>query len=128
MEALTKKIAVYDKPLFADRSQAGIYKFDRERMEQNEGRLGHIGNTKSFSGAADGGGRCPLPRGGAESSSGARTAPVEFEREDSEPRESRGDRRDERRDRSRSRRRRPANEDDDEFGLGDLLEDKKRKR
>jgi len=123
-----EKCAVYDKPLFADRSQAGIYKFDRERMEQNEGRLGHIGNTKSFAGAAD---------GEAASSSGPRTAPVEFEREDSEPRQRRdggGSSRDDRggrrgeRERSRSRRRRAADEDDDDFGLGGLLEDSKKRR
>merc|ERR1719436_543516 len=71
-----EKCAVYDKPLFADRSQSGIYKFDRDRMEQHEGRLGHIGNTKSFAGAAD---------GDAPSSSGPRTAPVQFEREDEQP-------------------------------------------
>merc|ERR1712060_630980 len=48
-----EKCAVYDKPLFADRSQAGIYKFDKDRVEQNEGRLAHIGTTTSFAGAAD---------------------------------------------------------------------------
>merc|ERR1719203_2508348 len=69
-----EKCAVFDKPLFADRSQAGIYKFDKDRMEQNEGRLEHIG-TKSFSGAADGSGEAQ--------SSERRTAPVEFEREES---------------------------------------------
>merc|ERR1719436_240578 len=74
-----EKVAVYDKPLFADRSQAGVYKFDKDRVEQSEGRLGHIGNTKSFSGAGD--------AEGAASPSGPRTAPVEFEREDSEPRD-----------------------------------------
>merc|ERR1740121_762399 len=47
-----EKCNIYDKPLFADRSQAGIYKFDKDRMEQGEGRLGHI-QTKSFTGAAD---------------------------------------------------------------------------
>lgn len=122
-----EKCAVYDKPLFADRSQAGIYKFDRERMEQNEGRLSHIG-TSSFAGAAEG--------GEGESSGGPRTAPVEFEREASEPREGRrqrGDGRDDdrrgRRERSRSRRRRPADDDgDDDFGLGGLLEDTRKKR
>jgi len=105
-----EKVAVYDKPLFADRSQAGVYKFDRERMEQNEGRLAHIGNTKSFAGAAD---------GEAASSSGPRTAPVEFER-DEDPEEDEG------RSRSRSRGRgRPA---DDDLGVDDLLQDKKEKK
>mmetsp|Transcript_49011 Transcript_49011/g.114401 ORF Transcript_49011/g.114401 Transcript_49011/m.114401 type:complete len:228 (+) Transcript_49011:88-771(+) len=36
-----EKVAVYDKPLFADRSQAGIYKFDKGRMAQKEGRSAH---------------------------------------------------------------------------------------
>merc|ERR1719277_430970 len=102
-------------------------------MEQNEGRLAHIGTglvgkTKSFAGAADG--------GDAQSSGGPRTAPVEFEREDSEPREARRERgggRDEerrsRRERSRSRRRRTEDDDgDDAFGLGGLLEDTRKKR
>merc|ERR1719201_43892 len=39
-----EKCALYDKPLFADRSQAGIYKYDKDRMDQHEGRLGHIGS------------------------------------------------------------------------------------
>mmetsp|Transcript_33403 Transcript_33403/g.62578 ORF Transcript_33403/g.62578 Transcript_33403/m.62578 type:complete len:224 (+) Transcript_33403:79-750(+) len=34
-------VAVYDKPLFADGSQAGIYKFDKGRMAQKEGRSAH---------------------------------------------------------------------------------------
>merc|ERR1712039_369362 len=34
---------IYDKPLFADRSQAGIYKYDKDRMEQQDGRMGHLG-------------------------------------------------------------------------------------
>lgn len=119
-----EKCAVYDKQLFADRSQAGIYRFDKERMEQNEGRLGHIGNvgskTKSFAGAADG----DSP-GGA---TGPRTAPVEFEREDS-PRRDRGGDRGRGRDRSRSRRRDRRDRDgEDEFGLDGLLEDTKRRR
>mmetsp|Transcript_22767 Transcript_22767/g.43762 ORF Transcript_22767/g.43762 Transcript_22767/m.43762 type:complete len:546 (+) Transcript_22767:119-1756(+) len=107
--------AVYDKPLFADRSQAGIYRFDKDRMDQNEGRLAHIGGsvkTKSFAGAADGD-VDDLPE------TGARTRPVEFERED-EPGSS------SRRQRSRSRRRGGA--DDEDFGLDGLLEETKKKR
>lgn len=129
-----EKCAVYDKPLFADRSQAGVYKFDRDRMEQHEGRLGHIGNTKSFAGAGDG--------EAAASSSGPRSAPVQFEREDEEPkgeaaasgsssrhqesssRRRGGDRR------SRSPRRGGDRDDDnnDEFGLSGLLRDSQRRR
>uniref|UniRef100_A0A7S0B6F3 SKI-interacting protein SKIP SNW domain-containing protein n=1 Tax=Pyrodinium bahamense TaxID=73915 RepID=A0A7S0B6F3_9DINO len=122
-----ERCAVYDKPLFADRSQAGIYRFDRERLEQNEGRLAHIG-TKSFAGAADSSEpQSVLPR----------TAPVEFEREDSEPRrrardasrERTGRGRDRDRGRSRSRRRgRDADEDGDTFGLDGLLEETRKKR
>merc|ERR1712157_342634 len=33
-----EKCNIYDKPLFADRSEAGIYKFDKDRMEQQDGR------------------------------------------------------------------------------------------
>ena len=106
--------------------QAGIYKFDKERMEQNEGRnlakfadsqsskcsrdvgrwsrpgshwrVGHevpplscrgrvhspacLQRTKSFAGAAD--------ADDVPSSSSRRNAPVEFEREDAEPRRSLG--------------------------------------
>eukprot|EP00931_Biecheleriopsis_adriatica_P065950 TRINITY_DN40393_c0_g1_i1.p1 TRINITY_DN40393_c0_g1~~TRINITY_DN40393_c0_g1_i1.p1 ORF type:complete len:576 (+),score=138.58 TRINITY_DN40393_c0_g1_i1:84-1730(+) len=119
-----EKVAVYDKPLFADRSQAGIYKFDKERMEQNEGRLGHIGGpgggmkVKSFAGAAD-------PDDAGASSSARRNAPVEFEREDEQPRrekaQSSGGR-----GRSRSPRRR--NDEDDDFGLDGLLEETKKRR
>lgn len=118
-----EKCAVYEKPLFADRSQAGIYRFDRERMEQAEGRLGHIG-TKSFAGAAD---------SGEPVSVSTRNAPVEFEAESSEPRSrqqgGRGSDHDCERERSRSRRR-PGGDDDDEamFGLGDLLDKSKKKR
>mmetsp|Transcript_109227 Transcript_109227/g.319732 ORF Transcript_109227/g.319732 Transcript_109227/m.319732 type:complete len:541 (+) Transcript_109227:68-1690(+) len=113
-----EKCAVYDKPLFADRSQAGIYKFDRERMEQNEGRLSHVG-TKSFAGAAD---------SSEPQSVVPRNAPVEFEREGSEPRR-RGRSSGRGRDRSRSRRRRhEAEEDGDDFGLGGLLEESRKKR
>merc|ERR1712232_622780 len=97
-----EKCNIYDKPLFADRSQAGIYKFDKERMEQGEGRLGHIG-TKSFAGAAD----HDEPR-----STAPRNAPVEFERDSSEPRN---------RARSRSRRgsgrARGSDDNEDKFGL-----------
>jgi len=127
-----EKVNVYDKPLFADRSAAGIYKFDKERMEQAEGRLGHIG-TSSFAGAADaddGQPRSVLPR----------TAPVEFETEDDaaqrRPREEdrgrRGRSRSRRgRGRSRSRRRDRNRDDQDEeegFGLDGLLEETKGKR
>eukprot|EP00397_Hematodinium_sp_SG-2012_P006267 GEMP01006295.1.p1 GENE.GEMP01006295.1~~GEMP01006295.1.p1 ORF type:complete len:407 (-),score=106.76 GEMP01006295.1:638-1858(-) len=59
----------YDKPLFASREDAGIYRHNKERMEQNEGRLGKIGQS-SFAGAKEG---------------SSRTAPVEFEREESDP-------------------------------------------
>jgi len=113
-----EKCAVYDKPLFADRSQAGIYKFDRERMEQNEGRLAHIG-TKSFAGAAD---------SSEPQSVAPRNAPVEFEREDSEPRRRAREEGGRRRDRSRSRRRRRDDEDGDDFGLDGLLEETRKKR
>ncbi|CAK0823253.1 unnamed protein product, partial [Prorocentrum cordatum] len=68
-----ERCAVYDKPLFADRSEAGIYKFDKERMEQHEGKFRNLGKS-SFSGGA-----------GADSSEPQsvlpRTGPVEFERE-----------------------------------------------
>lgn len=113
------KCAVYDKPLFADRSQSGIYRFDKDRIEQNEGRLAHIGSgSKSFAGATDG----DEPR-----ASGSRSAPVEFEREGSEPRGRGG--RDRREDRGRSRsRRRGGRGDDDDFNLGELLEETKKKR
>jgi len=115
-----EKCAVYEKPLFADRSQAGIYRFDRERMEQNEGRLGHIG-TKSFAGAAE---------SSEPQSVVPRNAPVEFERDDSEPRRRpRDSDRGRGRDRSRSRRRRrEANEEGDDFGLDGLLEETRKKR
>merc|ERR1712050_314323 len=33
-----EKCAVYDKPLFADRSQSSIYRHDKDRMDQNQGR------------------------------------------------------------------------------------------
>merc|ERR1719507_2510455 len=127
-----EKVNVYDKPLFADRSAAGIYKFDKERMEQAEGRLGHIG-TSSFAGAADaddGQPRSVLPR----------TAPVEFETEDDaaqrRPREEDRGRSRSRRGRGRSRsRRRDRNRDDQDeeeeeegFGLDGLLEETKGKR
>jgi len=126
------KCAVYDKPLFADRSQSGIYKYDKDRMDQTEGRLGHIGassskGTKSFAGAAD-----PDDYDGP-SASGHRTAPVQFEREDSEPRDRGRDDRDRGRGaRSRSRRgsgRRGGDRDGDEdFGLDGLLEETKKRR
>jgi len=107
-----EKCALYDKPLFADRSQAGIYKFDKDRMDLHEGKFGHI-QTKAFSGAAEPGDDNE-PRG-----SGGRSAPVEFEREDSEPRG-----RDRGRQRSRSRRRGGG---DDDFGLDGLLEESKKR-
>eukprot|EP00927_Polykrikos_kofoidii_P051566 TRINITY_DN45366_c0_g1_i1.p1 TRINITY_DN45366_c0_g1~~TRINITY_DN45366_c0_g1_i1.p1 ORF type:complete len:555 (-),score=131.58 TRINITY_DN45366_c0_g1_i1:63-1727(-) len=113
--------AIYDKPLFADRSQAGIYKFDRERMEQSEGRMGHIGNTKHFSGAVD---------GEQVRKADDRNAPVEFECDDNQPRDagarSSGGDRERGRDRSRSRRR-GRDADEDEFGLDGLLEETKRR-
>eukprot|EP00929_Paragymnodinium_shiwhaense_P107169 TRINITY_DN73237_c0_g1_i1.p1 TRINITY_DN73237_c0_g1~~TRINITY_DN73237_c0_g1_i1.p1 ORF type:complete len:544 (+),score=179.63 TRINITY_DN73237_c0_g1_i1:131-1762(+) len=105
---------VYDKPLFADRSQAGIYKFDKERVEQTEGRMGHIGGTKSFAGGD----------GEEVQSASARNAPVEFERED-EIEERRARHR--ANERSRSRRRR-GGDDEDEFGLDGLLEETKKRR
>jgi SNW domain-containing protein 1 len=58
------KYDMYDKPLFADKSQSGIYRHDKDRMEQTTGKLGSIGN--SFE--------------GAESKS-SRTRPVEFEQD-----------------------------------------------
>merc|ERR1712066_900862 len=78
-----EKCNVYDKPLFADRSQAGIYKFDKERFDQADSRLSHIG-TKSFAGAAD--------ADGETRSVQPRNAPVEFERDVSEPRDRSRDR------------------------------------
>eukprot|EP00746_Dinoflagellata_sp_MGD_P000884 gnl/MRDRNA2_/MRDRNA2_101647_c0_seq1.p1 gnl/MRDRNA2_/MRDRNA2_101647_c0~~gnl/MRDRNA2_/MRDRNA2_101647_c0_seq1.p1 ORF type:complete len:551 (-),score=139.69 gnl/MRDRNA2_/MRDRNA2_101647_c0_seq1:45-1658(-) len=106
-----EKVTVYEKPLFADRSDVTIYKHDRERLEQNTGRLAHIGNETAgeapksknlgkskFAGTEEGG-----------EYQGGRSAPVEFEREQKE----------------------------DPFGLGQLMEDagktrdpkeKKRKR
>jgi len=113
-----EKVAVYDKPLFADRSQAGIYKFDKERMEQNEGRLAHIGGgpsvkTKSFAGAAD--------ADNAASSSSRRNAPVEFEREDEAPRSrAQGS--------GGGRSRSPRRDRDDDLALDGLLEEDTKKR
>jgi len=136
--------AVYDKPLFADRSQAGIYKYDKERMEQAEGKLGHIGDgmvsrTKAFGGAAD-----PDEDGQA---AGPRTAPVEFERDEHDDgqvqtRSSRDARGSGDRDPQRGRRRshtprrsspRPgrdgdSDDDGDMFGLEGLLEETRTKR
>lgn len=112
-----EKVAVYDKPLFADRSQAGIYKFDKERMEQNEGRLAHIGGgpsakTKSFAGAAD--------PDNAASSSSRRNAPVEFEREDEAPRSrAQGS--------GGGRSRSPRRSRDDDLALDGLLEEDTKK-
>merc|ERR1712187_722536 len=100
-----------------DRSQAGIYKFDKDRVEQGEGRMGHIG-TKSFAGAADG----DEPR-----SIQPRTAPVEFERDDGESRERGRGSGQGRRDRSRSRRG-SGRLGGDAFGLDGLLEDARKKR
>jgi len=56
---------IFDKPLFASREDAGIYKHSKQRMEQSEGKLAKIGKS-SFAGAGEG---------------SSRTAPVEFERE-----------------------------------------------
>jgi SNW domain-containing protein 1 len=58
------KYDMYDKPLFADKSQSGIYRHDKDRLEQTTGKLGSIGN--SFEGAEQKGGR---------------TRPVEFEQD-----------------------------------------------
>jgi len=108
------KCALFDKPLFADRSQSGIYKYDKDRMDQHEGRLGHIqGSKNSFTG---GGGGEPGDVD-AEASGSRRTAPVEFEREDSEPRA-----------RKRSRSPKRSTKGDDDFGLDGLLEETKKKR
>eukprot|EP00403_Amphidinium_massartii_P030838 CAMPEP_0178398782 /NCGR_PEP_ID=MMETSP0689_2-20121128/14947_1 /TAXON_ID=160604 /ORGANISM="Amphidinium massartii, Strain CS-259" /LENGTH=513 /DNA_ID=CAMNT_0020019549 /DNA_START=91 /DNA_END=1632 /DNA_ORIENTATION=- len=103
-----KNIA-YDRPLFADRSHSGIYKFDKQRTQQAEGRFGHLG-SKSFAGAADSG----VPPS---------VAPLEFERDEtheSKRKDPRG------RGRSRSPRHR-ENEvldiDRDDFGLSNLLDD-----
>lgn len=59
---------LFDKPLFAAREDAGIYRHDKSRIEQSEGKMSKIGKS-SFEGT-DGG----------EGSS--RTAPVEFERDE----------------------------------------------
>jgi len=128
-----EKCAIYDKALFADRSQAGVYKFDKDRMEQNEGRLAHIGGGSSrlgkskFAGADDG------PEAADTST---RNAPVEFDMdEDDSVRQTApasGSGRDRGRDRSRSRkpRRGPRDGDnsDDDFGLDGLLEETKKRR
>jgi len=111
------KCDLYSKPLFADRSQAGIYKFDADRMSQQEGRLGHIGSGgKSFAGGGEPGGADDEARG-----SGQRTAPVEFEAEDeTSVKKAEADRK-----RSRSRKRK-SKDDDDAFGLDGLLEETKK--
>jgi SNW domain-containing protein 1 len=116
------KCDLYDKALFADRSQAGIYKYDKDRMGSTEGRLGHIGSGgKSFAGgAAPGGDDDDDARG-----SGPRTAPVEFEAEE-DPAASAAPSRDRGRQRSRSRRR-GGNDGDDDFGLDGLLEETKKR-
>eukprot|EP00921_Rhytidocystis_pertsovi_P004551 GHVQ01007900.1.p1 GENE.GHVQ01007900.1~~GHVQ01007900.1.p1 ORF type:complete len:363 (-),score=70.28 GHVQ01007900.1:141-1229(-) len=59
-----EKFAAYDRPLFADRSAHGIYRFERDRMRQN---VGETGAVPSFMGAD-------------KSSAAQRTAPVEFEK------------------------------------------------
>mmetsp|Transcript_28823 Transcript_28823/g.63743 ORF Transcript_28823/g.63743 Transcript_28823/m.63743 type:complete len:565 (+) Transcript_28823:4-1698(+) len=111
-----EKNILYEKPLFADRSQSGIYRFDKQRLDQAEGRLAHIG-VKSFAGAADGEPQSVEPR----------NAPVEFECEDSEPRHSSiAAASGHKRLRSRScRRKRGGGSDDecDDFGLDGLLEE-----
>jgi len=58
------KYNMYDKPLFADKSQSGIYRHDKDRLEQTTGRLASVGNN--FEGAEQ---------------KGSRTRPVEFEAE-----------------------------------------------
>eukprot|EP00916_Digyalum_oweni_P001896 GHVL01003656.1.p1 GENE.GHVL01003656.1~~GHVL01003656.1.p1 ORF type:complete len:440 (+),score=93.45 GHVL01003656.1:619-1938(+) len=54
---------LYDKPLFADRSNAGTYKHDAKRMEQSLGVVGRV------------------PGSSEVASKGVRTVPVEFERD-----------------------------------------------
>lgn len=61
----------YDKALFANRGEAGIYKHNKERFDQTEGKLASIGNSK-FAGTEE-------ARAAGVSD---RTAPVEFEAED----------------------------------------------
>jgi len=123
------KCDLYSKPLFADRSEAGIYKYDKDRMDQTKGRLAHIGSGgKSFSGAGEGGAQEEA------SGSGARTAPVEFETEEDANKARDGGRAaPPGRARSRSRRRGSAQDearpgtDDDDFGLEGLLEESKKR-
>eukprot|EP00918_Siedleckia_nematoides_P067689 GHVU01147267.1.p1 GENE.GHVU01147267.1~~GHVU01147267.1.p1 ORF type:complete len:260 (-),score=62.72 GHVU01147267.1:208-987(-) len=62
-----EKYKVYDKPLFVDRTTAGLYRFDKDRMQQS---VGEKGEMPSFSGAEQ------RPQ---------RTAPVEFEKDKSDP-------------------------------------------
>jgi len=114
------KCDLYDKPLFADRSQAGIYKFDKDRLDQHSGKLAHIGSTgQSFAGGAEPGGDDD------PGETNGRTAPVEFEceddKKDDQPRASGSGRQ-----RSRSRRR-ASRDDGDDFGLDGLLEESKKK-
>eukprot|EP00922_Rhytidocystis_sp_ex-Travisia-forbesii_P015825 GHVS01023586.1.p1 GENE.GHVS01023586.1~~GHVS01023586.1.p1 ORF type:complete len:421 (+),score=85.55 GHVS01023586.1:79-1341(+) len=63
-----EKYAAYDKPLFADRSAAGIYRFEKDRMQQNAGDMSAV---PSFS--------------GADKAAPPRTKPVEFEKEVADP-------------------------------------------
>merc|ERR1719253_1236400 len=58
-----EKYDVYDKSLFADRSEAGIYRHNKDRMEQTMGKVAAVGKAL----------------GGAEGRTEARTRPVEFE-------------------------------------------------
>jgi len=124
-----EKCDLYDKPLFADRSEAGIYKYDKDRMSQHEGKLGHIGSMpgqggKAFTGGAaePGGDDDDEPKGGV-----SRTAPVEFECEDDINAREAAQRATGSRKRSRSRRARGSKDDDDAFGLDGLLEETKKR-
>eukprot|EP01066_Platyproteum_vivax_P015626 Platyproteum_vivax@DN6883_c0_g1_i1.p1 len=63
---------IYDKPLFADRSQLGIYRHDERRMQQSMGAVGRVPGKGEFAGAD------------AERAKTARTAPVEFEKDTSD--------------------------------------------
>ena len=39
--SIEKRDSRYDKPLFADKSQSGIYRHDKDRLEQTTGRLAY---------------------------------------------------------------------------------------
>jgi len=59
--------AVYDQPLFADRSAAGIYRFEKDRMQHS---VGEADQLPTFSGAEK---------------DRQRTAPVQFEKDAADP-------------------------------------------